>query len=164
VGDRPPTVLRWLAGHGQDRRHFFGGELAGTAAARQIAQQLLDGLDQDALGLEAFHQDQAPERVRPAAPPNADRMAFTDHSLGDLLTVVPLECQEDHPGALGHPLGTGAGTRHSDQHLLLAFGDRDLGGSAWHRSSLLNLMETGAVQEGMAKIRGLWKIESAVLY
>lgn len=143
---------------------MFGCELAGTAAARQIPKELLDGLDQDALRLEAFDHDQAVEGVRPAATPNAHRVALAPHSVGDLLTVQPLERQQDHPGALGNPLGTGARTCQSDQHLLVAFRDRDLRCSPWHRLSLLDPLGIDVVQEGMAKILELWKIDSAVLY
>jgi hypothetical protein len=87
VRDWPPTVLRWLARHRQDRGHFFGGELTGTAAARQVAEELFDGLDQDALRLAAFHHDQAVELIGPPTTPNAHRMAFASHALGDLLAV-----------------------------------------------------------------------------
>jgi hypothetical protein len=161
VCDRPPTVLRRFARHCQDRRDLLGCELAGTAAARQISEKLLDGLDEDALRLAALHHDQGVERIRPPTTPNAHRMAFAPKFSGNFLAGKPLECQQNHPGSLGNSLGTGAGTRQSDQHLLLTFRDRDPCCPPWHCSSLLDLMETGAVHEGMAKNLKSWKVESA---
>jgi hypothetical protein len=164
VRDRPPAVLGRLACHRQNCGDLLGDELARTAATRQIPEKLLDGLNEDALRLTAFRYDQAVERIRPPTTPNAHRMAFTPDSLGDFLAGKPLECQQNHPGSLGHALGTSTGTRQSDQHFLLAFRDRDLCCPPWHRSSLLDFMKTGALQEGMAKKPRSWKIESAGLY
>jgi hypothetical protein len=143
---------------------LLGCELAGTAATRQISEELLDGLDENALRLTAFHHDQAVERIRPPPTPNAHRMAFALQSLGDFLAGKSLECQQNHPGSLGNSLGTGAGTRQCDQHLLLTFRDRDLCCPPWHCFSLLDFMKTGAVQEGMAKNLKSWKVEFAALY
>jgi hypothetical protein len=143
---------------------LFGRELAGTAVAGQIPKELLDGLDEDTLRLAAFRQNQVVERVRPATTPNTHRVALAPDSFGDFLTVQPLERQQDHPGSLGNPLGTGAGTRQSDQHLLLAFRDRDLRCPPWHSSSLLEFMEIDALQEGMAKTPKSWKIDPARVY
>jgi hypothetical protein len=133
---RHGSVARFgrFTGDGQNPRDLFGGELARRTAPGSIAQQFRDRHRQRGRLLAAFDQNQALERIGPAVPPRTDRMTLAPDVLRDVLIGETVESQEDHPDPLGNGLGTGAGTNHGAQGILLPFRDDKLARPPRHRS------------------------------
>ena len=52
--------------------------------------------------------------------------------LGDLFVLEAFECEQDDFRAVGEPLRATPREGQRLQHLLLTFGDDDLGGHPWH--------------------------------
>jgi len=127
-----PRFLRRLAGHRQDLRDLLGGELAAAAGPRQIAEHLFHGLTQGRRFLHAFDDRQPLEGPPPALPPDADAVPLAPELRGDLFVREAVEGQQNDLGAVGEPLRATPREGHRLQHLLLAFGDDDLGCHPWH--------------------------------
>src|ERR1700689_336883 len=155
----PPRFVGRFAGHREDLRDLFGRELAAATGTPQIAERFRNGLAQGGWFLGALDERQPVEGFLPAFPPDADAVPLAVEFLGDFFVVEAFESEQNDFGAVGEPLRATPREGHRLQHLLLTFGDDDLGCLPWHDISSGGSMARPL--EKMAKSAPGWKAGSA---
>src|SRR5262249_60773377 len=95
VRDRPPRLLRRLAGQRQDLRDLLGRELAGVATARRVGEYVRDGAAEGGVRLGALDLDQFGPGPDPAPPPQADRGRVEVDGGGDRTILLARDGPQD---------------------------------------------------------------------
>src|SRR3954452_3273317 len=139
VGDGQAGLLRLLASQGEQQGELFRAELAGAARTGFVAEECFDGVAESGRGVVGtFDADQIVKGALPASPPHADLVAFAANPCGDVLIGHAGEGEQDEGGALHQSLGERGGGAHLAEHLVLTFGDHDLGSRTGHGFLLLS--------------------------
>src|ERR1700676_4419065 len=131
-GDWTARLFGRLAGHRTDLGQLFGSELAGSARACRVGEQLADRLTQCGRLLQTLDHDETIKGSGPACPPDANLMTFQLDLRSDLFVEQAREGEQDKRRTVSEKGRLTTRAAELVQNLLLSFGDDDLGGLPWH--------------------------------